>query len=256
MYPTGTTCIKVKEFDNFFVTNYTYLLGFTKSIDVRNDYENLLHDVYIKLRNRITLSGYSGTTYLNFTRVTIMNTYKTLYRDKKRTIEYGSNDHSDEIENQLQQEYDYQEQHNTNDMRMSYINTSIYEYVDRYFTPKENAIFKTYYCLKHKRLNYKQLSKATGYSITSVSNTINRMKKNIRENLKTYILTGMNNEELQAMLKEVEEVLKLPIGTYSTKYKELYRKIYNKNWTGCNCQIIRLRETLKQWYDSNKSIIA
>jgi RNA polymerase sigma factor (sigma-70 family) len=183
---------KLKLFDEFFVKNYKYLIGFTKSINPSHDYQNTLHDVYVKLRERIEVNGYRGTDFLNYTRCSLMNTYKSQYRaDKKRQmVDIENPDYHNTIEQILLQGQNQQEQQNEVDNRNIYLNTLIYEYIDVHFTAKERFVFSTYYLLKHKHLNYKTLAEVTGYSITSVSNIIKRMKKDIRENLELYIMSG------------------------------------------------------------------
>jgi DNA-directed RNA polymerase specialized sigma subunit len=66
----------------------------------------------------------------------------------------------------------------------------IFEFIEENFNQKEVFVFRTYYLLKHKHLNYKTLAQVTGYSITSVSNIVKKIKKSIRENLQAYIMTG------------------------------------------------------------------
>lgn len=243
---------KIKEFDDFFTSNYKYLLSFTKSINVRNDYENLLHDCYIKCRGRIALSGYSGQTYMNFVRVAIMNTYKTNYRDTKYTIDFDNYDYSSEIEAKLQEDNQYEVLRQQYDNDIIFINTLAYEYVDKYFTEKENAIFKTYYLLKHKQLNYKQLAEATNYSITSVSNTIKKIKKSLKENLLCYINTGNNKMELEDKIKKVEGILSKDFRHNLGEYKQVYLLVFGKGWSGCSCNLNNLRQSLVEWLNKNK----
>ena len=252
---SGNTLI-AKEFDKFFVDNYKYLLGFTKSIDVKNDYQNLLHDCYLKCKTRLLLSGYSGNSYLNYTRVTIMNTYKTQYRDTKHTIDFHSEDYENEIETELQTREDFNDQSKQHDYEMVFLNTMAYDYVNKYFSPKENMIFKTYYVLKHKHINYKTLSECTGYSITSVSNTIKRIKKALRDNLVSYINTGMNVMELADKIKKVETVISLPLNKNLGLYKSTYIEVFGRPFkSSCSCQINRIRTDLISWLEKNKPLL-
>lgn len=191
---TGNT--QLINFNTFFVDNYNYLLGFAKSIDVRNDYESLLHNCYLKCHKRIDLSGYSGTTYLNFMRVTIMNTYKSNYRDKKYTVDIYQDDVINQAETELLDNEDYHQQRKDYDNEMSFLNTMAFEYVNKYFNSKQNMIFKTYYVLKHKHLTYKQLSDATNINMKTVSNTIKHIKKELQINLLVYINFGKKLNEL------------------------------------------------------------
>jgi len=185
-------CNELKLYDEFYVKEYRYLRGFCKSIDPREDYESLLHDCYIKCRDRIEINGYQGTDYMNFVRVTIMNTFKSEYRKKKKrmSVDVLDNNYYSHIEEMLllaqtQSEQD-QETYHENQCLVTYI----YDFIDKYYDPKSVMIFKTYYLLKRKHLNYRQLSEATGYSMTAVSNTIKCIKKDLKENLQNYILYG------------------------------------------------------------------
>jgi len=183
---------KTKEFDEFFKENYKYLNEFSKSINPKNDYKSLVHDVYLRTRTRINEHGYDGHDYLNFTRVALMNLFKSNYRsEKKKTmINIENEDYYQTIEQILLQKEEQNEQENDRQNLNVYLTTMVYDYIDHYYNQKEVFIFRTYYLLKHKHLNYKQLAEATGYSITSVSNIIKKMKKDLRQNLKSYILNG------------------------------------------------------------------
>ena len=249
---TGNT---IAQFNDFFVENYNYLLGFSRSIDIRNDYEDLLHNCYIKCNNRIRLSGYSGTSFMNFIRVTIMNTYKTFYRDRKHTVDFESQNYSQMVEEILLNDYDNDVSRKQYINDVQFINTMIYEYVNKYFNQKENMIFKTYYLLKYKHLNYKQLADATGYSITSVSNTIKNIKKELKFNLECYINTNYNVMELKELLLKVELVLKTDVRQNKQNYQEVYKLIYNKPWSGCNCNLLSLKQGIQTWYEKNKQYL-
>lgn len=180
---------KLTLFDDFFVREYDYLLGFSKSINPRSDYESLLHDVYIKCKDRIMIAGYSGSSFLNFTRVSLMNQYKSNYRleQKRPQIDYSDPNYNYHIEATLQSIQEAEEEQEEYMAKVIYLNTMIFQYIDEYYDNRSQFIFKTYFLLKPKKLNYKKLSEVTGYSITSVSNTIKNMKIDIKENLENYI---------------------------------------------------------------------
>lgn len=241
---------KVNEYNNFFSKNYIYLKSFTKSIDNKADYENLLHSVYLKIRDRIEANGYNGDEYLNFTRVCLMNSYKSQYRKNKKIqlIDLDDEDFTNHIENVLVRKEELYEQDQLIQSEISYINNGIYEYIEKYFNQKEVFVFKTYYLLKHKHLNYKQLSEATGYSITSVSNIIKRIKKELRQNLKIYLKTGLSMEDL---LKEVKTLLDKDVYKNFVEYKSMYLKLMGKCWSGCKCQKSNLKLEIENWYNNN-----
>lgn len=180
---------KVKEFDEFFCNEYKYLMSFAKSINPQADYEGLLHDVYLRCKDRILVAGFTGNTFLNFTRVSIMNQYKSNYRiqQKRKHIDILDENYYHFIEDSLQIKLDQEQQEEERQVQISYINTMIFQYIDDKYNERDKFIFKTYFLLKPKKINYKQLSDATGFSITAVSNTIKRMKIDIRNNLTQYI---------------------------------------------------------------------
>jgi len=242
---------KVNEFNQFFSSNYKYLKGFTKSIDCKADYENLLHHVYLKVRDRIETNGYNGNEYMNFTRVALMNSYKSQYRQNKKIqiIDIDDEDFTNHIETILVNQEELLQQDQLIQAEISYIINGIYEYVEKYFNQKELFVFRTYYLLKHKHLNYKQLSEATGYSVTSVSNIIKRIKKELRQNLKIYLKTGSKMEELQ---KEIEALLQKDIYKHFNDYKTMYLKIYGRCWAGCKCHKPALKQEIINWYEQNK----
>ena len=246
---------KLLEFNDFFVKEYKYLLGFTRSIDTRNDYESLLHDCYLKIANRIKLSGYSGSTYLNYMRCTIMNKYKTFYRDRKFTIEFDNPDYISEVETVLLEENEYQDIRQEHDSDMGFLNSMAFEYVDKYFDEKQYMIFKTYFVLKHKHLNYKQLAVATNLSQTSVSKTIKHIKKELRFNLMCYINNGKNVMEMKELLTKAEAVLAKDLNRNKAEYSITYQQIFGKPWTGCSCNLRSMRESIRMWYDKNKNIL-
>jgi RNA polymerase sigma factor (sigma-70 family) len=183
---------ELQLFDEFYVKEYKYLRTFSKSINPSADYESLLHDCYLKCRDRIEVNGYLGTDYLNFVRVTIINTYKSNYRagKRKQMVDFEDPNYYNTIEDILSLKDQQEEQETEREHRNIYLNTIIFEYIETVYSPKEIFVFKTYYLLKHKHLNYKTLSEMTGYSITSVSNIIKKMKKDIRLNLISYIFSG------------------------------------------------------------------
>lgn len=244
----------MSEYNQFFEQNYKYLLGFAKSIDPKNDYENLLHGVYLKCRDRIEVNGFQGDGYLNFTRVAIMNTFKGNYRLKKKMtlVDIDDQCYYNTIEDALlDKEYDDIQDKEIQDRNVLLV-TSIYEYLDQFCSQRDVFVFRTYYLLKHKHLNYKQLSEATGYSITTVSNAIKRLKKELRLNIICYIKTGMRMEEL---LKEVQNVLSQPISHNFDLYRQMYSKITGSTWNGCACKKQRLHSWLLDWYNNNKNKI-
>lgn len=243
---------KVREFNRFFTKEYKYLRGFAKSIDIRNDYESLLHDCYLKCLTRIAVSGYSGSTYLNFVRVTITNSYKTAYRDKKHTQDIETPEISNEVEEQLQSEQQYQDYLQAFNLDVSYINTYIYAYVNRYYDLKHEYIFKTYTILKHKQLTYKQLSTATGFTLDYVSKIVRRIKKDLQKHLWYYIQNGEELMDKKLLVEKVGVVIQTDFNRNLGNYKDVYIEVFGHPWTGCSCNMRVMRQQLIDWYNQNK----
>lgn len=61
--------------------------------------------------------------------------------------------------------------------------------------------------------------------------------------------------ELQQLLTEIENVMKLDVRTYSTKYKVLYFEAFNRHFNGCTCNQNPMKEALRAFYDKNKNNI-
>ena len=180
---------KAKEFDMFFVSEYDYLLSFAKSIDPKSDYESLLHDVYLRCKDRILVAGFDGDSYINFIRVSLMNQYKSNYRleQKRPKVDFNDVNYYHNIEEHLQLKRDQERQEQDYQDSVSFINTMLFSYIDENFDERDRFIFKTYFLLKNKKMNYKTLAEATGGSLTAVSNTIKKMKADIKMNLELYI---------------------------------------------------------------------
>ena len=245
-----------KEFDDFFVKNYNYLLGFSKSINPKADYESLLQDCYIKCVNRIEVNGYTGSSFLNYTRVVIMNQYKSNYRNKKHImLTLDEPIVESETECLLQLNEINEEQQKERDKWAGYVNTYIYDYVEKYYSPKEIFIFKTYFKLRNKKINYEELSDLTGYSVSTVSNIIKRIKKDIKFNINIYIKTNMNADELTSLIDELGTLLKKDITSNWDEYMSMYQRINGTKWNGCKCKSFTLKKSLEKYYNENKNLI-
>lgn len=241
---------KAKQFDNFFIQNYKLLMTFSKRLD-NNDYENLLHDVYLRCRDRVSRE-YEGQEFLNFVRVSLMNYNKTIQKQKKKMqlVDINDQNYLPNIDQKLLQYEDFQEQENERQDNLSYIIANLYEYLEVYHNKRDVLIFKSYYLLKRKHLNYKELSDATGYSQGTVSTVIKKLKKSIRENLMIYCKIGI---DMGTLLQEVEILLQKDINAWWGEYKNMYLKITGTVWNGCKCKSGKLKTEIQNWYNLNKT---
>lgn len=243
---------EVEAFDRFFCKEYNYLKGFTKSINPQHHYADTLHDCYLRARNRIAENGFTGTTYLNYFRVTLMNYFKSQYRNKKQhqLIDIENPDYMGLTEQILAMKEEQEEQQKELDITNIYLTSNVYEFLNKYASAKEQFIFRSYFLLHKHHINYKELSRITGYSITSVSNIIKRLKKDLRRSIKCYIINGISMDEL---LLEVENQLKEPINAGNEeKYKALYKKIWGQDYRGCSCKRQKLANEIINWYNQNR----
>jgi RNA polymerase sigma factor (sigma-70 family) len=249
--PNNMNDEKVQEFNQFFNKEYNYLKGFTKSINPKNDYQSLLHTVYLRCYDRIKSNGFEGKNYMNFTRVALMNSYKSQYRQNKSRVIIDIEDpnYYNKVEEILLLNENQSQQQQLLDFELSYIVNGIYEYVDKYYSDKEKFIFKTYFLLSSKKINYKQLSEATHYSISTVSNIIKKIKKDLRENLIMYLKTGKKMDEL---LEEVRILITTKnVNTYWSEYIAMYMKLTGNKYVGCRCKSGRLSSWMQDWYNKN-----
>lgn len=182
---------KVKEFDQFFIDNYSKLLMNANSITSHYDYSSdIVNDVYLKVRQRIELSGFTGTNYFGFCWMSIQNDWFVLCNRKKirHFIDIDDHDnHFNDIEraeqyllteeewNQKQEEY-YQ--------KIEFIVRILFNYIETNYNEKESYLFKTYFLLGE---TYKQLSVRTNYSQAYISNTIKPMKRDLRNNFTEFL---------------------------------------------------------------------
>lgn len=260
---TGSTALIL--FNQYFSEHYIYLRGFALLIKRQEDAENLLHDAYLRCYKRIELSGFSGSTFLNFIRVTMTNANKNSFRDSKEIVpiesqecynetEYSGN-YDSEVEQKLLSTAEDEEVQKQYDYEVNYKHTMAFQYVDQYFNEKEKMVFRTYYVLKHKHLNYKQLSLACNMSQSSVSNIIKNIKKSLRLNLECYIRNGMNTMELQEKVTKVEVLLQKDLRHNLGEYKSYYLLIFGKSWSGCGCNLNQIRESLKSWAVKNRQLL-
>lgn len=244
---------EIQAFNQFFENNYRYLRNFCKSIDPKHHYEDTLHQCYLKAHDKIDKCGYDGDDFLNYFRVIIMNTFKGNYTQEKKYsfIDIEDPNFIPYIDNILLYNEDQEDQETELHHRNIYINSVIFEFLDKYCTQKEVFIFKSYFLLHHKKLTYKKLAEITGYSLNSVANIIKRIKKQLRKDLVSYINTGLTMEEL---INEVKILLDTKlIGRDWNAYCDMYKKITGNRWTACKCKSQRLLSWMQNWYNTNKT---
>lgn len=59
---------------------------------------------------------------------------------------------------------------------------------------------------------------------------------------------------MEELLKEAQELLTQNVGANFHLYRSLYKKIFNKEASGCKCQGYNIQNEIKEWYirETNK----
>lgn len=185
----------VKDFDRFFETKYEKLLNEAVSITQHYDYSaDMVNDAYLKVRQRIWLSGFTGNNFHGFLWQSISNEWKVLCNRKKirHFVDIDSSDnedgyyHSDRIkaENVLLLEDEWNKQQEEYYQKIEFIVRILFNYIETHYNEKEAYLFKTYFLLGE---TYKELSIRTGYSQSYISNTIKPIKKKLKHNFIDYL---------------------------------------------------------------------
>lgn len=190
----------VKLFNEFFIDNYKNLVKDAQKITNHNPYydmaEDFVHDNYIKILNRIALSGFTGSNFRGYFFMAMKNDFRVLKnREKVRHFvpidtvdndngwEYGKTNRS-KAEQYLLEEEEWnkdQEQYHT---IIESIVIHLFKYVQIKYNDKQTYLFITYFL---EGDTYKQLSERTGVDISIISKTIKPMKLDIKNNFQTYI---------------------------------------------------------------------
>jgi len=175
----------LSNFDTFVMRNYgrlkTHALVYTHNDE---DATDLLHDTYLKIKQFIIMSGYTTQRFITHFCKSITNTFIDQKRKKKYNfIDIEILDDTYEEDNYA----DIEEKTRENEYLCKYI----FKYLERNYSEKEQYIFKVYYLYPPKsRMTYNKISQQTGISITTCSDTI----KKIRYDLKLNLINFVNNE--------------------------------------------------------------
>jgi len=188
---TGQTIIK--HFNKAFILNYNYLLKWGV-----ND-EDLLHEVYEKLYLKFSKDGFIlepkhniEKKLLEYTKTAIRNTYLTKKKQKSTNPKFKLklSEHLEEVEEELQIRKDIDEDTKTYQQQLEFFTKNIFQYLKTNYPDYKIYIFKTYYLSnpKNKKINYKTLALRTNYSVSTVCNIIQEIKRDLKKNLLTYIV--------------------------------------------------------------------
>ncbi len=183
----------VKLYDKFFNDNYNKLLNDATSITQHYDYSvDMVHDNYLKVRNKIWKNGFNGDNYYGYLWLSIKNDWRVLKNREKirKFIDIDdTTNHFDDIEKAEQYllvEDNWNKQQEEYYQSVEYVVMELFKFVETRYDEKQSYIFKCYFLLC---LTYKELSNQTGYSQSYISNTIKPLKKDIKHNFEQYLKT-------------------------------------------------------------------
>lgn len=177
---TGFTA-DVQRYDNWISCNYNGLLRYCKKYRIEEDYIN---DVYLNVRNRILLSGYSGTQYTTFIKRSIHNLRinEAKKRNGKHYIEFGNEDYENTIETQLQLEDEIEKDTQQYREDVLFFSRMMFRYInEKQYDDKWQFIFRCYF-LMEGRMTYQKLTAMTGYHKNLCTRVITTIKNDIRQN--------------------------------------------------------------------------
>jgi RNA polymerase sigma factor (sigma-70 family) len=185
---SGTT-VMLQSFDKFVQHNYPKLL--THAMVVTKNYEDasdLLHNVYIKIKQRIIESGYTTQRYITYFCTAISNTFFAERKAKKNRIGYVDIDECYlDLEKILEHNDESWQQQEEFHQEKEYLTKMIFKFLENKYNDKEIYIFKCYYLFYPERMTYQKLSDQTGVSITYCSKIIKEIKMDIHQNLFKFI---------------------------------------------------------------------
>ncbi len=190
---TGVTNFNnlIKSFDSFYINNYNKLVFEARSITQHYDYhEDIVQDCYIKMRNRIGLSGFTSINFHGYLWLSIMNEWKVLCnRNKIRSFHSISDAELDvhtinHAEEKLQESNNFHDNQQQYYEQIEYIVMMLFKYVQIRYDDKQSYLFISYFLLND---TYRTLSERTGYSISYISSVIMPIKKDLKANFKTFL---------------------------------------------------------------------
>ena len=191
---TGETAFKhlVHDFDQFFVNKYEKLLNEAVSITQHYDYsQDMVNDAYLKVRQRIWVSGFTGTNFHGFVWQSLSNEWKVLCNRRKIRhfvdIDDQENNYLDieKAEQYLLTEEEWNKVQEQYYQRIERIVMILFNYIETNYPERDAYLFKTYFLLGE---TYKELSIRTGYCQSTISNTIKPIKKKLKVEFENYLI--------------------------------------------------------------------
>lgn len=176
----------VQRFNTWFSVNYNTLQRYCKKY--RYD-EEILHDVYINIHDRITRSGYTESYFMTYVKRSIRNLRinEGKKQNNKHWIDIDDEDYCNTIENKLIEEDEFEKDTQQYREDIMYFSKMLFKFInDRKYTDEWQFIFRCYYLMPN-RFTYNKLTVMTGIDKSKCTRIIKTMKKDIRDNFETWL---------------------------------------------------------------------
>jgi len=180
-------------YDRWFEENYEILQEYCHRFRISED---ILNDVYINVKDRITRSGFTESYYTTYVKRSIRNLQinEAKKLNGKYYIEFDNEDYSVTVENQLQFQQETDDDTKQYREEVMFLSKKIFEYLmyEKRVSEESLWVFRCYY-LMSGRMTYKKLNVMTGIN----KNTCTKIIKEIKTDIRTNFLTWLKNDEIR-----------------------------------------------------------
>lgn len=180
----------VIKFDNWITDNYDSLINYCKQYEIDED---ILPQVYIKIRERISLMGFRDNFYKTYMLRAIVNTQINELKKKKNKyyFEIDNIDYKYAIENKMYENEMSELSSKNYQEEIMILSKKLFQYIKyKQYNDEWQFIFRTYF-LNKKKYTYDKLYKITGVNKNKCTTIIQTIKKDLKNNFIEWL---KNNE--------------------------------------------------------------
>lgn len=177
---------EVNNFNAWYALNYNKIIKWANRNKISID---TVHDSYLKIVERITKVGYTGTAFTTYVKLSAKNFHINEVKKDNNIyfVDYEDRDWRITVEGVLQE---FDEVNNDNTLyqnQLMFFSKNLFDYLEsQNYSCEEMFVFKTYYLSKN-RFTYKMLTNITGINKNRCTKIITTMKADIKNNLMDYI---------------------------------------------------------------------
>ncbi|GHM98862.1 hypothetical protein WSM22_03520 [Cytophagales bacterium WSM2-2] len=178
------TGLTIGQFDHFYATNYTFL---KREVNKYAD-DDLLHDVYISLRMKITGITITSNVMGYFLR-SLKNSFINSLNKQPVLVDIEQVTHyEDDFSNN-------QEYYNQLDNYSRYL----FRFVEQRYNEKQQHVYKSYYLTE--KATYKEIAERTGYSYSTVEQYVQKINRDIKSNFNIWLKKEQIKEQKRNRLR-------------------------------------------------------